>query len=248
MRTVVCIPTYDEAGNVEPLCRQLLAQNLDADIVFMDDASPDGTGAIIDRLAAENPRVKAIHRAGKLGIGSAHLDCVAYAYDHGYDRLITMDCDFTHPPEYVKVLIEAPESYDVVVGSRYIMDDSLAEWSVFRRMLTYGGHFLTKNLLRLTHDASSGLRLYRLRRIPRELFAMVDGSGYSFFFESMYILSVNGFRIGDVGINLPARASGQSKMGVGQAVDGLLRLGRMWAKAKANPSRYILRDKRNPSS
>jgi dolichol-phosphate mannosyltransferase len=241
--TVLCIPTYNEAGNVEPLCRELLTRQPDVDILFMDDASPDGTGAIVDRLAAENPRVRAVHRKGKLGIGSAHLDCLAYAYDHEYDVLITMDCDFTHPPEYVGALVEASASYDVVVGSRYVKEDSLAEWTLFRRMLTYGGHFLTKHLLHLDHDASSGLRLYRLDRIPRELFSLVDGAGYSFFFESMYILSVNGFRIGDVGIKLPARASGQSKMGARQALDGVIRLGRMWAMAKAQPAKYIGRPK-----
>jgi dolichol-phosphate mannosyltransferase len=240
-KTVLCIPTYNEAGNVGPLCRELLAQKLDLDIVFMDDASPDGTGAIIDTLASENTRVRALHRNGKLGIGSAHLDCLAYAYDHDYDVLITMDCDFTHPPESVAALISAPASYDVVVGSRYLNEDSLSEWTLFRRMLTYCGHFLTKNLLRLDHDASSGLRLYRLRRIPRELFALVDGTGYSFFFESMYVLSVNGFSVGDVGIKLPARASGHSKMGVRQAIDGVVRLGRMWATVKANPSKYTRR-------
>jgi dolichol-phosphate mannosyltransferase len=240
-RTVLCIPTYNEAGNVEPLCRELLAQPVDIDILFMDDASPDGTGAIIDRLAAENPRVKAVHRKGKLGIGSAHLDCIAYAYDHDYDVVMTMDGDFTHPPKYIGAVIEASANYDVVVGSRWITHDSLSEWTLHRRVLTFGAHFLTKNLLRLDHDSSSGLRLYQLRRIPRELFSLVDGTGYSFFFESMYILSVNGFRIGDVAIELPARASGQSKMGVRQALDGAVRLGRMWAMAKANPAKYIRR-------
>ena len=235
---LLCIPTYNEASNVEPLCKELLALGLDIDILFMDDASPDGTGQVIDRLAAEHPRVIAKHRSGKLGIGTAHLDCISYAYDSGYDVLVTMDCDFTHPPRYVKAVIEAPDEYDVVVGSRYIIPGSLDEWTAFRRILTHGAHFLTRTLLGIRYDASSGLRRYALRRIPRELFSRVDGSGYSFFFESMFLLSNNGFHIGEVGIRLPARATGQSKMGVQHAVDGLTRLGRMFVDSTLHPKKY----------
>jgi dolichol-phosphate mannosyltransferase len=237
-RTLLCVPTYNEVGNVEPLCEGLFAQKLDLDILFMDDASPDGTGQVIDRLAATRPRVIAVHRPGKLGIGSAHLDCIRYGYEHGYDVVLTMDCDFTHPPEYVSALIAASEGHDVVIGSRYLLQGSLDEWSPFRRVLTYAGHCLTTNLLKLPHDASSGLRLYVLRRIPRELFDKVDGGGYSFFFESLFLLANNGFEIAEVGIHLPARSSGQSKMGVNHAVDGLVRLGRMWVRSMVRPERY----------
>jgi dolichol-phosphate mannosyltransferase len=237
-KTLLAIPTYNEIGNVEPLCLELLAQGLELDILFMDDASPDGTGALIDRLAAAHARVGAVHRAGKLGIGSAHLDCIAYAYDHGYDVLVTMDCDFTHPPSSVGALIAKSDDCDVVVGSRYLVRDSLEEWTVFRRLLTHGGHFLTRRLLKLEQDASSGMRLYKLRSIPRALFGLIDSRGYSFFFESLYVLALNGYRIGEVGIRLPARASGQSKMTPKDAAEGLLRLGRLWLQCKLNPKRY----------
>ncbi|HEX4407003.1 MAG TPA: glycosyltransferase [Polyangia bacterium] len=237
-KTLLAIPTYNEVGNVEPLCLELLGQELDLDILFMDDASPDGTGALIDRLAAEHTRILGVHRAGKLGIGSAHLDCVAYAYDHGYDVLITMDCDFTHPPSAVSSLIALSVDFDVVVGSRYLVRDSLQDWTVFRRMLTYGGHFLTRRLLNLEQDASSGMRLYQLRSIPRALFGLIDARGYSFFFESLYVLVINGYRVGEVGIRLPARASGHSKMTPKDAAEGLLRLGRIWLLCKLNPSKY----------
>src|SRR6266542_1373614 len=98
LKTLIFIPTYNERNNVEEMAKQILALGLDADLMFMDDNSPDGTGEILDRLARTHQRVLVRHRPEKLGIGSAHLDGVRWAYDHGYDSLITMDCDFTHSP------------------------------------------------------------------------------------------------------------------------------------------------------
>ena len=240
-KTLIAIPTYNESGNVEPLCRKLFEVGLDADILFMDDASPDGTGKIIDRLAAENSRVKVVHRPAKLGIGSGHLDCIGYAYEHDYDLLITMDADFTHPPERLPAVVEKAAGVDVVIGSRYLLRDSLEEWTMFRRMLSRAGHVLTRYVLGLENDASSGLRLYQLRQIPRELFALVDARGYDFFFESLYVLRTNKYRIAEVGIHLPARASGESKMTIKDATNGLFRLGRLRVLGALRPAKYRYR-------
>src|SRR5271169_1676147 len=122
---LVFVPTYNERENVEVLCNEILSLGLDLDILFMDDNSPDGTGDIIDKLVSENANVYVIHRSGKLGIGSAHQDGISWAYDKGYSILITMDCDFTHPPEYIPRIIAHAAGYDVVVGSRYMNKDSL---------------------------------------------------------------------------------------------------------------------------
>ena len=118
-KLLIFIPTYNEADNAERLCRELSALNLGADILFCDDGSPDGTGAIVDRLAQEYPRVQAMHREGKLGIGSAHRDGIRYAYAHGYETLITMDCDFTHQPADVQRLLALAHSSGraVAIGS-----------------------------------------------------------------------------------------------------------------------------------
>jgi dolichol-phosphate mannosyltransferase len=211
-RILIFIPTYNEHENVESMAHQLLALELDADVLFMDDGSPDGTGEILDRLASENPRLSVIHRSGKLGIGSAHIDGIRLAYERGYDRLVTMDCDFTHSPADVLRLLDYAQGYDVAVGSRYMQPNSLPGWNPLRRSLTGLGHFLTKNVLGVTVDATGALRAYDLRRIPREIFDLVKARGYAFFFESMFVILRNGFSIREFPIELPARTYGHSKM------------------------------------
>jgi dolichol-phosphate mannosyltransferase len=245
---LVFIPTYNERDNVERTCNQLLALQhhfatapaVTFDMLFVDDNSPDGTGAVLDQLAAQHPNVRVIHRSGKQGIGSAHQVGIAYAYTHGYDALVTMDCDGTHPPEYLPQLMAKAQQADVVVGSRYLNKDSLNEWTPFRRLLTYGGHALTTTLLGMPYDASSAYRLYRLSALPQNLFALVQSPGYAFFFESLYVLNLNQFRIAEVGILLPARASGQSKMTVGEAWRGLARLARMCLSVAVRRRQYLV--------
>ena len=174
-RMLVVIPTYNERENVSAMCGQLTALHLDADILFIDDGSPDGTGAVLDNLAKHHGRVRVMHREGKTGIGSAHQAGIAAAYEGGYSTLVTMDCDFTHSPSDIPRLVSAVlgSESDVVVGSRYLAPGSLPGWNLLRRSLTVFGHFLTTALLDMPEDASGAFRLYRLDRIPRELFGLV---------------------------------------------------------------------------
>jgi dolichol-phosphate mannosyltransferase len=216
-RLLIAIPTYNEAGNVEPMCLALLQLGLPADILFCDDNSPDGTGAILDRLSAAHPQVRVLHRAGKEGIGSAHQAMIAHAYDGGYDQLLTLDCDFSHSPADLPRLLEAARGAAVTVGSRWHGAESLPGWSLLRRMLTGLGHLMTKHFLQVPQDASGALRLYDLRQIPRELFARVRSRSYGFFFESLFVLVQNGFLIREVPIVLPARTYGHSKLTFAEA-------------------------------
>ena len=133
LKTLIFVPTCNERDNVENMVRQLAALGLDADLLFMDDNSPDGSGGILDRLAEEPLRLEVIHRTGKLGIGSAHIDGIRWAYDHGYDRLITLDCDFTHTPADVARVMHLCDGNDVVAGSRYMLEDSLPGWNLMRK-------------------------------------------------------------------------------------------------------------------
>jgi dolichol-phosphate mannosyltransferase len=222
--TLIFVPTYNERENVERLCLELLDLNLQADILFLDDNSPDGTGDIIDRLAVDHENVSAIHRRGKLGIGSAHQDGINWAYDQGYRTLITMDCDFTHRPQDVPEFLRRSEDTDVVIGSRYMRDESLSDWTLFRKAMTSLGHFLTTTLLRMKYDATGAFRAYRLDNIPRETFTRVRSKSYSFFFESLYALHVNRHSIAEVPIALPARTYGHSKMRASDAIGSLIRL------------------------
>lgn len=216
-KTLILIPTYNERDNAPKLLAELLALKLDADIVFVDDNSPDGTGKLLDDLARTTPRLTVLHRAGKLGIGSAHIDGINYAYDRGYDTLVTMDCDFTHLPSDIPRLLNAPGDSEVTVGSRYMEKGSLPGWNPLRRFLTNFGHFLTRRVLKIRYDATGAFRVYRLNRIPRGVFSLVAARGYAFFFESMFILDRNGIRIAEVPIVLPARVYGHSKMSLRDA-------------------------------
>jgi dolichol-phosphate mannosyltransferase len=241
-KLLIFVPTYNEAENVERLCRELSVLQLGADILFCDDGSPDGTGEIVNRLASEFPHVRAMHRKGKLGIGSAHQEGIRHAYKNGYQTLVTMDCDFTHQPADVKRLLELTQASEnpVGIGSRYQERNSLPGWNVLRRSLTYLGHFLTVNLLRLPHDATGALRVYQLDKIPAELFERVRSVGYSFFFESLFVLHRNGFAITEMPISLPARTYGHSKMSWRETIRSVTRLLRLyWANVR-RPQSFLV--------
>jgi len=239
-KTLLFIPTYNERENVEKICAEVLRLRLELDILFLDDNSPDGTGRILDGLSQRNPNIRVIHRSGKLGIGSAHLDGIRWAYEHRYTRLITMDCDFSHPPKYLPEFIECSQTQDVVVGSRYLLEESLKEWNLFRKVLTLLGHLLTRYLLRMPYDATGAFRAYRLDRIPRRAFDLVRSRGYSFFFESLFILHVNRFSIREVAIMLPARTYGHSKMSFKEALHSVKRLFRIYLTTIFNRKRHLL--------
>jgi dolichol-phosphate mannosyltransferase len=212
LRTLVLVPTYNEQDNAPRMVEALRALGLDADVLFVDDGSPDGTGRILEGLRATHPRLMVRHRSGKNGIGSAHLDGIAFAYDQGYQRLVTLDCDFSHSPEDIPRFLRESDDADVVVGSRWTTNNSLSEWNLYRRMMTGVGHVLTRVILGLRYDATGAFRAYRLDRIPREIFSLMRGKSYSFFFESLFILHKNGLRIHEIPIVLPARTYGHSKM------------------------------------
>jgi dolichol-phosphate mannosyltransferase len=241
MRTLVFIPTYNECDNIEPMCEQILALGLDADLVFMDDNSTDGTGEIADRLAARHPRVRIIHRSGKLGIGSAHAEGIAYAYAQGYDRLVTLDCDFTHSPALIPEFLARSASADAVVGSRYLASESLPGWSLLRKSLTTVGHILTKSMLDLSEDATGAFRVYNLNTLPRELFDLVQSKGYAFFFESLFVLQRNGFSIAEIPISLPARTYGHSKMTMREVQRSVTTLLTLFVQDQTARDRFRLR-------
>jgi len=218
---LIFIPTYNEVENVEKIFLEIKALNLSADILFLDDNSPDGTGRVIDSISKNEKNVFTIHRSGKLGIGSAHQVGIQWAYKNNYNLLVTMDCDFTHSPSYIPVFIKLAEQASIVVGSRYLQKDSLASWNLFRKFLTSLAHFLTVNLLGLRYDATGAFRLYNLKKINPGLFQFINSSGYSFFFESLFILNYNKISIIETPIELPSRALGKSKMTWQDAFNGI---------------------------
>lgn len=235
---LIFIPTYNERENVEAILGQLLALGLQADILFVDDSSPDGTGELLDQLASAHPNVTVQHRPGKMGIGSAHMHGIAWAYEQGYTQLVTMDCDFTHSPEYIHQFIKLGETADIVVGSRYLQEGSLSTWNAKRRTLTHLGHWATNFFLGVPYDATGGYRLYRLDRVSRYFLNTVQSRGYSFFFESLFILHLNHYRIAEVPTNLPARTYGHSKMRLSDAFNSLSQLVHLFLGKAINPERF----------
>ncbi|MEP7321936.1 MAG: glycosyltransferase [Saprospiraceae bacterium] len=215
---LIFIPTLNEVNNIEPLINQIIALGVSADFYIIDDNSTDGTLDIIKKLAAQYEAINYLIRPKKMGIGSAHKMGIQWAVDNNYKYLITMDCDFTHPPEYIPVLLDAKDNADIIIGSRYLKQGSLEGWSVFRKMLTYFGHFLTDRMLNMQYDASSAFRIYNMKLPMHSLCDKVVSESYSFFFESLFILHFNHFKIGEIPIRLPARAAGHSKMSWSDAV------------------------------
>jgi dolichol-phosphate mannosyltransferase len=227
------IPTYNERDNVETIYAQILALGLDLDLLFVDDNSPDGTGAILDRLATVDPRLRVLHRAGKEGVGSAHLAGIRDAYSHAYRVLVTMDADLTHSPSLIPRFLARADDADLIVGSRFMDPASLADWSPSRRFLTWLGHLLTRKLLGVPYDATGALRLYRVDRIPAEAFDAIHARSYDFFFESMYVLWRRGVRVLELPIPLPKRTYGHSKMSIRDVIGSVTKLITLWSRHRS---------------
>jgi dolichol-phosphate mannosyltransferase len=240
-KTLIFIPTYNEKDNVEKIVNEIVSLKINnSDILFIDDNSTDGTGLILDKISKVKNDLFVIHRNGKLGVGSAHKDGISYAYKNKYDILITMDADFTHSPSYIPKLIEKSGGYDIIVTSRYIEKDSLNDWNIFRKSLTLLGHFLTKHLLGLKYDASGAFRLYNLKTIDQEVFSKVLSNGYSFFFESLFVLNFNKFKIIEIPIVLPARTYGSSKMKISDIFMSLDFLFKIFLTKKFNSGKFLI--------
>ena len=231
LNLLILIPTYNEKENVETIYREIRAQELPADILFLDDNSPDGTGELVQAIAQKDTGVFSKHRSGKLGVGSAHLEGIQYAYEQGYSALITMDCDFTHQPEDIPKFLELAEDYDLIIGSRHLQEKSLEGWSLQRRLLTRLGYFLTGTLLNIPYDATGAFRLYRLDRIDRQVFSLVTSHSYSFFFESLFfLLNRLHLRVVEIPIKLPVRACGHSKMKLKDIIGSFFKLVLLYRK------------------
>lgn len=237
---LILIPTYNEIKNVEGILLEILGLELPADILFIDDNSPDGTGDKLERLAIKYSNIKILHRKGKLGIGSAHMDGINFAYDHSYKLLITMDCDFSHSPKEIKNFIKTAEKFDIVVGSRFLKKESLKEWNFLRLFLTHIGHIATRLILKMPYDSTGAFRLYRIDNISRYFLKIIRSKGYSFFYESLYVLYCNNYRIKEIPIILPARVYGQSKMRLKDALQSLLRLIKIFFAGKLNSRKFVI--------
>lgn len=219
MKILVFIPTLNEAGTISELLMLINKLHPTLDLLVIDDNSNDGTLHKLKQLKLKKIPIEIVVRPTKMGIGSAHLLAINYAFDNNYNFIITMDGDGAHEPKSIKHLLSLAETHDLVIGSRYLQKSSLSEWNVFRKSLTHIIHVVTWKFLGLNYDNSSAFRCYNLTRLTKQSFAKINSSGYDFFFESIFILSKNQrVKIAQIPIFLPSRTYGNSKLTIKSAL------------------------------
>ena len=213
-RTVIVIPTYNERDGLAAIVTAVRAAVPAATVVVVDDNSPDGTGRLADELAAADPQVRVMHRAGKEGLGRAYIDAFLTLLAEGWDRLVQMDADFSHAPADVPLLLQAlDDGADVAVGSRYVAGGSTANWGLGRRLLSRGGSFYARYVLGVgIHDLTAGFKAWRREALARIPLRQIEAKGYGFQIEMTYRALRTGARIVEVPIRFVDRRVGQSKM------------------------------------
>ncbi len=213
MKTFVVIPTYNERDNIERLVSAVLNQDNSVHALIVDDNSPDGTGALVDRMADANARIHVLHRQGKLGLGSAYREGFRFALDNGADYVMEMDADFSHDPELLPRFLEEMREYDLVIGSRYLNGVSVVNWPLRRLMLSYFANVYTRIITGLKiSDCTSGFKCFRRRVLESIDLKRIRSDGYSFQIEMNYRCVEKGFRVGELPIIFIDRHAGTSKM------------------------------------
>ena len=211
MRATVCLPTYNERENLEPMVRALGER--DVSVLVIDDNSPDGTGELADRLAGEHDYVSVLHRPRKEGLGPAYLAGFQRALADGAELILEMDCDFSHNPGDVPRLIEAAAGADLVLGSRYVPGGSVENWGLVRRFVSAGGSLYARLLLGVrVHDLTGGFKCYRRAVLETIDLQAIDSKGYAFQIETTYRALRKGFSVAEVPIRFVDRQEGHSKM------------------------------------
>jgi dolichol-phosphate mannosyltransferase len=212
-QSIVIIPTYNEHETLVPLVQQVLDAAPDTDVLIVDDASPDGTGALADNLAAAEQRVNVIHRKSKQGLASAYREGFQHALNRGYELITQMDADFSHRPEDLPRLLEGATAADVVVGSRNVAGGRTEGWPWLRQLISRGGSAYTRTLLRLPiRDCTSGFKCIRRRALASIDINDISSAGFGFQVETNFLFHRAGMQLAEVPIVFPNRAAGKSKM------------------------------------
>jgi dolichol-phosphate mannosyltransferase len=231
-RAVMVVPTYNEIENLADLVARVRRCAPDVDILVVDDASPDGTGSLADRLAADDPGVRVLHRAEKQGLGAAYAAGFRVALDAGYDLIGEMDADGSHRPEQLPLLLDATAEADLVIGSRWVPGGSVVNWPWHRRLLSRAGNLYTRVLLGIgVRDATAGFRVFRREALETIHLERVQSLGYVFQVELAYRALRAGLRVVEVPIEFVERERGASKMTPEVARESLVRITR-WGLAQ----------------
>jgi len=230
---VVCLPTYNERDNLEPMVRALAEVLPEGGrVLVIDDNSPDGTGEIADRLAAELPWLEVLHRPEKQGLGRAYVDGFHHALAEGADLVLEMDCDFSHDPRDLPRLIAAVEAgADLALGSRYVEGGGTENWGLVRRLISRGASIYTRVLLMPIHDATGGFKCFRRTVLESIDLESIDAAGYVFQIETTYRALRKGFRVVEVPIRFVDRTAGESKMSGAIVLEAIWKV--PWLRARS---------------
>ena len=218
---LVCLPTYNEAENIEAVLDRVFAADPSLRVLVVDDGSPDGTADLVDRRA--DPRVRVLRRAGRLGLGTAYLAAFRDGLEAGHTHFVTMDCDLSHAPERIPALVAAVDGgADLAIGSRYVPGGAIRGWGAHRRVLSFGANTFARTWLGISaHDVTSGFRCYRRRAVEMLVGAPVRAHGYSTLVELLVRCQRAGMSVAEVPIEFVDRVHGASKMSWREMVDGV---------------------------
>jgi dolichol-phosphate mannosyltransferase len=213
-RALVVVPTYNERDNLSRLVPLILKQDPRLDVLIIDDASPDGTGAVADRIAADEPRLHVLHREGKLGLGTAYIAGFRWALERDYDVVFEMDADFSHDPAHLPQFLHAIREYDLVLGSRYLHGRvTVVNWPIPRLLLSYAANLYARWVTGLpVTDATGGFKCFRRQVLQAVELDRVGSEGYSFQIEMSLRAWRKGFSLGEIPIVFADRDLGESKM------------------------------------
>lgn len=247
MHSAVIIPTYNESGNIERLVNEILALQINTQVIVVDDNSPDGTGEIVESISVREPKVLCIHRPSKLGLGTAHIAGMRCALEMKCDAVITMDADFSHRPSYIPSLIAGFDRFDVVIGSRYAPGGGIRGRSLSLRLVSLAANLFARIVLGIkATDCTAGFRAYRNSVLEAIDLDRVFSNGYSFLIELLFLCQVHGWRIGEVPIIYEDRLTGRSKISrieIYKAVYTVLRL--TWRRLRVFRNRILFRSNIN---
>ena len=211
---IIIVPTLNEKDNIEILFNKLNTTDIRFDLLFIDDNSSDGSQEVIKNILKRNQNVNCIFRPKKMGIGSAHKDGLIWSYKKNYKTIITMDADGTHDPKYLKFLIDELKNFDIVVTSRFLRKNLLENWPLFRIFLTRLRHLTISLLLSMPYDSSGAFRCINCTKVVLPDLILAKNDGYSYFWESIFILHKKKYRITQIPVQLPYRKIGSSKMSI----------------------------------
>ncbi|MEC7984870.1 MAG: polyprenol monophosphomannose synthase [Myxococcota bacterium] len=213
MRPIIVLPTFNEKENLPLIVPAILKALPQTHILIVDDLSPDGTGEIADELSQKDARIHVLHRSGERGLGRAYLHGFQWALQKEYTHIFEMDADFSHQPQYLPLFLQAAQKADVVLGCRYMPGGGIKGWGIHRLLISKGGNFYARKVLKLPYrDLTGGFKCFHRRALEAIDFQKIRSNGYNFQIEMTWFMHQAGMRFFELPIVFPDRTNGESKM------------------------------------